>query len=34
MSAPLTECMLKLIDEEYTLHDYQSDIPPRWCTGS
>jgi 2-oxoglutarate ferredoxin oxidoreductase subunit beta len=33
MSAPLTECLFRLIDEEYSLRDYQSDIPPRWCSG-
>jgi len=33
MTAPLTQCLLRLIDENYTLADYQSDIPPRWCTG-
>jgi 2-oxoglutarate ferredoxin oxidoreductase subunit beta len=33
MSAPLTECLLRSIDEHYSLQDYQSDIPPRWCTG-
>jgi 2-oxoglutarate ferredoxin oxidoreductase subunit beta len=33
MSAPLTECLLRSIDEHYSLQDYQSDISPRWCTG-
>ena len=32
MAAPVTECVLKLLDEEYTLDDYKSLIP-RWCTG-
>jgi len=32
MAAPLTECALKLLDEEYTLDDYKGLIP-RWCTG-
>lgn len=33
MTAPVTNCMLRLIEDEHTLEDYQSDIPPRWCTG-
>jgi len=33
MHAPRTECLLNLIDQEYAIRDYQSDIPPRWCTG-
>ena len=33
MSAPLTECLLNLIDEGHALGDYRSDIAPRWCTG-
>lgn len=32
MAAPVTECVLKLLDEEYTLDDYKGLIP-RWCTG-
>ncbi len=31
-SMPITECALKLLDEEYTLDDYQGR-QPRWCTG-
>jgi len=33
ISAPSTNCLLKLMNEQQTLEDYQSDIPPRWCTG-
>lgn len=33
MSLPLTECLLRLVDEEYSLQDYQSDTPARWCRG-
>jgi 2-oxoglutarate ferredoxin oxidoreductase subunit beta len=33
LTAPLTECLLRTIDEHYSLMDYQSDIPPRWCSG-
>ena len=33
MPAQTTECLLRLIDEGHTIEDYQSDIPPRWCTG-
>ncbi len=33
MSAPVTECLLRLASEGHALEDYQSDIPPRWCTG-
>jgi 2-oxoglutarate ferredoxin oxidoreductase subunit beta len=32
MDAPLTECALKLLDEEYTLDDYKG-LVPRWCIG-
>ena len=32
MAAPVTECVLKLLDEEYTLDDYKG-LLPRWCTG-
>lgn len=33
MSAPLTECLLRMIEESHSLEDYQGDIAPRWCTG-
>jgi 2-oxoglutarate ferredoxin oxidoreductase subunit beta len=33
MEAPATKCLLKMVDEDYTLDDYKSDISPRWCTG-
>ncbi|MEE8445028.1 MAG: thiamine pyrophosphate-dependent enzyme [Alphaproteobacteria bacterium] len=33
MSAPLTDCLLRLVDEHHSLEDYQSDIAPRWCIG-
>ncbi len=32
MAAPVTECVLKLLDEEYTLDDYKG-LTPRWCIG-
>ena len=32
MASPVTECALKLLDEEYTLDDYKG-LVPRWCTG-
>ena len=32
MTASTTQCLLKLIDEEYTLDDYKGGSP-RWCTG-
>ncbi len=33
MGIPVSECLLKLMAEGYTLDDYRGDIPPRWCTG-
>ncbi len=33
MSAPISECLLRLVDEDHTIDDYQSDIVPRWCSG-
>jgi len=32
MAAPVTECALKLLNQEYTLDDYKG-LVPRWCTG-
>ncbi|MBE9555713.1 MAG: 2-oxoglutarate oxidoreductase [Proteobacteria bacterium] len=33
MHEPRTDCLVNLIDQEYAIGDYQSDISPRWCTG-
>ncbi len=33
MSSPITECLLRSVDEEHPLEDYQSAIVPRWCSG-
>ncbi len=33
MSAPITDCLLKLGHEEHNLEDYQSAATPRWCIG-
>ncbi|MBT3358531.1 MAG: 2-oxoglutarate oxidoreductase [Rhodospirillales bacterium] len=33
MTAPITDSLLRLVEEQHTIEDYQSDIAPRWCTG-
>jgi 2-oxoglutarate ferredoxin oxidoreductase subunit beta len=33
MTATMTQCLLRLVEESHTLSDYQSDIAPRWCAG-
>lgn len=33
MTETATDCLLRLLDEDHTLEDYQSDIAPRWCSG-
>ena len=33
MTATMTQCLLRLVEEDYTLADYQSGIAPRWCAG-
>ena len=33
MTATMTQCLLRLVEEDYQLSDYQSDIAPRWCAG-
>jgi 2-oxoglutarate ferredoxin oxidoreductase subunit beta len=32
MTIPVTQCILKLHDERYSLEDYQGGVP-RWCSG-
>ena len=32
MSEPVSQCLLKLLDENYSLDDYKSAVP-RWCVG-
>ncbi len=32
MTTPVSQCMLRLLDENYTLDDYKS-VLPRWCVG-
>jgi 2-oxoglutarate ferredoxin oxidoreductase subunit beta len=33
MPATMTQCLLRLVETDYTLSDYQADIAPRWCAG-
>jgi len=33
MTATMTQCLLRLVEEDYKLSDYQSEIAPRWCAG-
>ncbi len=33
MTATMTQCLLRLVEEDYKLSDYQSDIAMRWCAG-
>jgi 2-oxoglutarate ferredoxin oxidoreductase subunit beta len=33
MTATMTQCLLRLVETDYTLSDYQADIAPRWCAG-
>ena len=33
MPANMTQCLLRLVETDYTLSDYQADIAPRWCGG-
>jgi len=33
MTAPITDSLLRLVEEQHSIEDYQSDIAPRWCTG-
>lgn len=32
MTTPVSQCMLRLVDDDYTLDDYKS-VQPRWCVG-
>jgi len=32
MTGSTTHCLLKMLDDEYTLDDYKGNVP-RWCTG-
>ncbi len=33
MSTPVTDCLMKLIEEDHSIEDYQSVRTPRWCVG-
>ena len=33
MTENLSQCMLRMVETDYKLADYQSDIQPRWCVG-
>ena len=33
MTAPITDSLLRLVEEQHSIEDYQSQIAPRWCTG-
>jgi 2-oxoglutarate ferredoxin oxidoreductase subunit beta len=33
MTTTMTRCLLQLVEENYELSDYQSEITPRWCSG-
>ncbi|GAB4290731.1 MAG: hypothetical protein Kow0058_09810 [Roseovarius sp.] len=33
MTETMTQCLLQLVETDYTMADYQSDIAPRWCAG-
>jgi 2-oxoglutarate ferredoxin oxidoreductase subunit beta len=33
MTATLAQCMMRMVETDYVLSDYQSDIAPRWCSG-
>lgn len=33
MTEMMTQCLMRMIQSEHVLADYQSDIAPRWCTG-
>ena len=33
MTATMTQCLLRLVEEHHTLADYQGDVVPRWCAG-
>jgi 2-oxoglutarate ferredoxin oxidoreductase subunit beta len=33
MTETMTQCLLRLVEEDHQLSDYQSDTLPRWCSG-
>ncbi|NOX40876.1 MAG: 2-oxoglutarate oxidoreductase [Alphaproteobacteria bacterium] len=33
MTQNMSQCLLRMVEEEHVLADYQSDITPRWCVG-
>lgn len=33
MTATMSQCLMRMVAETYTLADYQSEIAPRWCAG-
>ncbi|RMF36775.1 MAG: 2-oxoacid:ferredoxin oxidoreductase subunit beta, partial [Alphaproteobacteria bacterium] len=33
MTEMMTQCLLRMVEAEHVLSDYQSDTRPRWCSG-
>lgn len=33
MNASLSQCLIRMVQTDYALSDYQSEIAPRWCAG-
>ncbi|MFQ5438384.1 MAG: thiamine pyrophosphate-dependent enzyme [Paracoccaceae bacterium] len=33
MSATMSQCLMRMVQTDYALSDYQSGIEPRWCAG-
>lgn len=33
MTATMSQCLMQMVQTDYALSDYQSDIAPRWCVG-
>lgn len=33
MTRPVTECLLRMVDEQHEIEDYQAEAEPRWCSG-
>ena len=33
MTASMSQCLMQMVQTDYQIADYQSDITPRWCTG-
>ena len=33
MTASMSQCLMNMVQTDYAIQDYQSEIAPRWCTG-